>query len=196
MADISPALLLKLATITQMDAIMAAKPKTYPTKIQMRAPRASMHPPEYPESPSILYKTKKYENYMFAHKDITPNNYLRLGDRIDHKQTERAQDAKDHMDGVHRVWKHRHCVDQKPPPGKELVKKSKKMISNEHGQHNCKNFTRIPDNIDDTVFLWYSGLNQRQLDRLSQIAMAQDKLMNISFVYMQENVSRNANVYF
>lgn len=85
---------LKLATITQTAAIIAANPSTKPTKIQMRAPLASMQPPLNAESPFIYGWERKIlcciRSQIFWLELITN---LRLGDWIHHNQAYRSHDA-------------------------------------------------------------------------------------------------------
>lgn len=85
------------------------------------------------------------------------------------------------MNGVHRVWIEGHCIDQKPPAGKELESKYKSSLNI---TLKITILTRTPANIDDTVFRWYSGLNQRQLDRLSQIAIVSVVLLLKIYVFL------------
>lgn len=84
---------LKVATITQTAAIIAAKPSTKPTKIQIRAPLASMQPPLNAESPFIYGKKSRL---LCIRRPIIPLKLitnLRLGDRVHHNQANRSHDA-------------------------------------------------------------------------------------------------------
>lgn len=75
---------LKLAIITQTAAIIAANPRTKPTKIQMRAPRASMQPPLNAASPFIYGKNASLRCIWRLIRWISWATNLCLGDWIHH----------------------------------------------------------------------------------------------------------------
>lgn len=73
-------------------------------------------------SVSVNLKTEQIINIKNPKASQFRYSHLCLGDGVHHKQAERAQDAQDHVDGVHRMRIHWHCVDQEPPAGEELNK--------------------------------------------------------------------------
>lgn len=74
--------LLKSAIIVQIAAMMAANPRTKPTKIQMRAPRASMQPPLNCISPLIW--NNRLQSLICPYDLMHQSIYLSLGDWINH----------------------------------------------------------------------------------------------------------------